>query len=233
MTQELRYQHSSEESTPPRNAVTRVRVLFLATNPADTTILHLHREIREIEVKIRASEYRNSLELFSRWAVRPDDLLQYLLELKPHIVHLSGHGNRSEGFLLQDQDGFSQPVDKETLAELFSTLKNQIRIVLLNACSTEPLAMAIAQTIDCTIGMNQPINDDASIIFAASFYRAIGFGGSVQHAFDLAKLALKLEKMPDDETPQLFVRKGVDASKMTLITSAGQFDEDTTMISDN
>jgi hypothetical protein len=79
----------------PRGAMTRVRVLFLAANPADKVVLHLHREIREIETKIRASDYRDSLELISRWAIRSDDLLQILLELKPHVVHLSGHGSVS------------------------------------------------------------------------------------------------------------------------------------------
>ena len=201
-----------------RGLVNRVKVLFLAANPADKVALHLHREIREIEAKIRASEYRDSLELVSRWAVRPDDLLQAILEVKPQIVHLSGHGTRIEGFLLQDQDGLSQPVDKETLVQLFGTLKDDIRAVLLNACSTKPLAEAVVHVIDCAIGMNQPIDDDASIIFAASFYRAIGFGQSVLAAFDLGKLALKLENMPEAKTPELFVREGVDASKMILVT---------------
>jgi hypothetical protein len=200
-----------------RDEINRVRVLFLAANPADKQVLHLQREIREVQTKIRASEHRDSLELIDHWAVRPDDLLQALLEIKPHIVHLSGHGGRVEGFYLQDQDGLSQPVDKETLLQLFRTLKNQIRVALFNACSTERLAEAIVQVIDCAIGMNQPIDDDAAIIFAGSFYRAIGFGESVQAAFDLGKLALKLENIPDAKTPKLFVREGVDASKIMLV----------------
>jgi hypothetical protein len=200
-----------------REAMNRVKVLFLAANPADTVRLHLDREIREIEAKIRASEYRDSLELISRWAVRPDDLLQALLELKPRIVHLSGHGARDEGFFLEDQDGLSHPVDEESFVQLFGTLKDDIRVVLFNACSTEPLAEAIVQTIDCAIGMNQPIDDDAAIIFAASFYRAIGFGQSVRKAFDVGKLALKLENQLDEKAPKLFVREGVDASKVILV----------------
>ena len=209
-----------------REAMNRVKVLFLAANPGDTVRLHFDREIREIEAKIRASEYRDSLELISRWAVRPDDLLQALLELKPRIVHLSGHGARDEGFFLEDQGGLSHPVDEEAFVELFGTLKDDIRVVLFNACSTEPLAEAIVQTIDCAIGMNQPIDDDTAIIFAASFYRAIGFGQSVQKAFDVGKLALKLAHMPDDKTPKLFVREGVDASRVILVIPPARPDED-------
>jgi hypothetical protein len=49
-------------------------VLFLSANPAGTPPLKLDEEIRQITAKVRAAEYRDSLELVSRWAVRPDDL---------------------------------------------------------------------------------------------------------------------------------------------------------------
>ena len=72
-------------------------MLFLAANPAGTPPLKLDEEIRQITAKIRAAEYRDSLELVSRWAVRPDDLQQALLEVKPHVVHFSGHGEFRRG----------------------------------------------------------------------------------------------------------------------------------------
>jgi hypothetical protein len=197
--------------------MSKVRVLFVSANPIGTAPLQLDEEIRQITVKIRAAEYRDSVELLSRWAVRPDDLLQALLEHQPHIVHFSGHGSPTEEIILLDQNGQPKPVSKEALVHLFRTLKDDIRVVLLNACSTRPQAEAIAQTIDCTIGMNQPIGDEAAIVFAASFYRAIGFGRSVQEAFDLAKVALLLEGIPEAKTPELFVRDGVDTSNIILV----------------
>ena len=186
--------------------MSKIKILFLAANPAATKPLQLDEEIREITAKIRASEYRDSLELISWWAVRPDDLLQTLLEHKPHIVHFSGHGSPTSEIILQDQNGRPQSVSKEALVHLFRTLKDNLRLVLFNACSTRPQAEAIAQTIDCTVGMNQPIGDDAAIVFAASFYRAIGFGRTVQEAFDLAKVALLLEGIPEHKTPETYVR---------------------------
>lgn len=196
----------------------KVTILFLASNPPATTPLRLDEEIREITTKIRASEYRDSLELVSKWAVRPDDLLQALLELKPHIVHFSGHGSPTEEIILQDQDKRPRPVSKEALVQLFSTLKDNVRIILFNACSTRPQAEAIAQTIDCTVGMSKNIGDTAAIVFAASFYRAIAFGRTVQEAFDLAKVALLLEGIPEEKTPEMYVRSGLDASKMVLVS---------------
>src|SRR5690348_11295843 len=54
----------------------------------------------------------------------------------------------------------------------------------LNACYTRVQAEAISDVIDYVIGMNATIGDKAASAFAASFYRAIGFGRSVKDSFD-------------------------------------------------
>jgi hypothetical protein len=84
-------------------------------------------------------------------------------------------------------------------------------------CFSRPQAEAITEEIDCAIGMTNAISDDAAITFAASFYRAIGFGRSVKHAFDQGKTALLLEGMIH-QTPDLITRKTVAAESIVLIT---------------
>jgi hypothetical protein len=120
--------------------VEKVRILFLAANPTGTTPtpLKLDEESREIDKKIRASDHRDSLELITRWAVRPDDLLQYLNQFKPHVVHFSGHGSSTEEITLLDDAGKPKSVSKEALVSLFRTLRDNIRVVLLNACYSQP-----------------------------------------------------------------------------------------------
>ncbi len=195
------------------------RILFLAANPT-ATALALDEEAREIEAKIRGSEHRDNLELITKWAVRPDDLLQSLNQHRPHVVHFSGHGTRGEEIILKDSYGKPKPVGKRALAALFTTLKDNIRLVLLNACYSKPQAEAIVQVADCAVGMNKAIGDRAAIIFAASFYRALGFGRSIQDAFDQGNTALLLEGVPEDKTAELLVRDGVDASEVVLVESA-------------
>ena len=207
-----------------RHAMDKVKVLFLAANPAGTQPLKLDEEIRQITAKVRASEHRDSLELVSRWAVRPDDLLQALLEVKPHVVHFSGHGSSAAELILLDDQGNPKPVSQEALVHLFRTLKDNVRVVVLNACYSRPQAEAIAETIDCTVGMNRPIGDEAAIVFAASFYRAVGFGRSVKEAFELGKAALLLEGIPEDQTPELLTRPGVDAAGLRPHRPAGRGD---------
>src|SRR3954469_997798 len=103
----------------------KARILFLSANPCDTSgqeggatrpqtahlpRLALDREVREIEAKIRAAEHRDQLELVTRWAVRPDDLLQSLNEHRPHIVHFSGHGSEEAAIYLLDGQDNLKPV---------------------------------------------------------------------------------------------------------------------------
>src|SRR5512135_2808283 len=175
----------------------KIKILFLAANPTGTQPLQLDEEIRQITAKVRVAEYREFLELVSRWALRPDDLMQALLELRPHVVHFSGHGSSAQELILLDDRGNPKPVTKEALVHLFRTLTDNVRVVVLNACSTQPQAKALARIIDAVIGMSQPVGDEAAVVFAASFYRALGFGRTVKEAFELGKAALLLESIPE------------------------------------
>ena len=193
------------------------KILFLASNPDDETPLRLDEEMRAIEEKINASEHRNALDLVSRWATRPDDLLQHLNTHRPTVVHFSGHGGKAGELVLMDDSRHSKTVSPQALRALFLVLKDNIRLVVLNACYSEPQAKAIAEVIDCVIGMNDAIGDEAAIKFAASFYRAVGFGRSVKDAFEQSRVSLMLEGIPEENIPVLILRSGVDPASVYLI----------------
>ncbi len=194
-----------------------IKVLLISANPDGTSKLELDEEVREIQNKIRSSDYRESVKLISLPAVRPADLLQALNQHRPDVVHFSGHGNSSDQILLLSDNGQQKPVRKEALVALFQTVKDNIRLVVLNSCYSRPQAEAISKNVECTIGMSKAIGDKAAIVFSASLYGAIGFGRSIQEAFDQAKTALLLESISEDNTPELLVRDGIDASKMILV----------------
>jgi DNA-binding transcriptional ArsR family regulator len=196
----------------------RIKALFLAANPSITTRLGLDEEIRAITEKVRAAEHRHSIEVISTWAVRPDDLLQFFNMYRPQIVHFSGHGSPAGEIMLVDTDKTPKPVSVQALKFLFTTLKDNIRLVILNACYSRIQAEAIAEVIDCVVGMNDAIGDEAALLFAASFYRAICFGRSIQDAFNQGRAALLLEGIAEDETPELLTRTGVDPTSVILIS---------------
>lgn len=196
-----------------------VKALFLAANPASTKRLAIDEEMRAIEQKVRAAEHRDVLVFQSNWAVRPDDLLQLLNQHRPQIVHFSGHGSHT-GLCLAGNDGQTRLVTARALQALFSTLKDNIRLVFLNACYSREQAQALVTTIDCVVGMKESIRDDAATVFASSFYRALGFGRSIQEAFDQGRTALLLEGIPEEDIPELLVKDRIDPKQVVLIGSA-------------
>ena len=201
-----------------RQSQMKKKVLFLASNPAQTQPLKLDEEIRSIDEKIRASEYRDNLQLIAHFATRADDLQQKLLENRPTIVHFSGHGSKEGEIVLMDNNRQPKTVSAAALKLLFTTLKDNVRVVVLNACYSKKQASVISEVIDFVVGMNISISDDAAILFAASFYRAIGFGRTIQEAFELGCGAILLQGISEEDTPELLVKPGVDASKTRLIT---------------
>ena len=197
-------------------------ILFLSANPTDTNQLRLDAEVRSITMKLRSSDYRDNLKLSTRWAVTPDDLLQALNEHSPRILHFSGHGSCASEILLAGDDGIAKPVGSAALQSLVKTLKGRIKLVVLNCCFSREQAKAITTHIDCAIGMNDSISDDAAVIFAASLYRAIAFGKSIRDAFDQAITSLLLESTEEDATPSLLCRDGVNPEEIYILSESAE-----------
>lgn len=195
----------------------KIVVLFIASNPLDQSQLRLDEEIRAISRKIRESEYRDSVELRSVWAARPTDLLQALNEHKPTVVHFSGHGSDMDELVLQDDAGGTNVVSKQSLVEMFKFVSSGIALVVFNTCFSENQASEVTSHVSAAIGMNTSIGDEAARVFAAQLYSAIGFGKNMAHAFGQAKVALMLEGIPEESTPQLFLAPGLCEAELVLV----------------
>ena len=113
----------------------KIRILFLAANSSESNRLYLEREVRAIENSLHSGgDYRDSFELILKLAVRPRDLAEALLRHKPHVVHFSGHGTESDGMVLTDEFPDSRAVGTHALAALLKILKDEIKVVVFNAC---------------------------------------------------------------------------------------------------
>lgn len=167
------------------------RILVLSANPHNTSQLRLAEEVREVEAGLKQSLHRDQFELMPKSAVRLRDFYRHLLEVKPHILHFSGHGGGEHGLVLEDDNGKVQFLQTEQLADMFRLFATKgLECVVLNACYSEVQAKAINQFIPYVIGMNQAIGDRAAITFAVAFYDTLGAGESVEFAFELAKSQL-------------------------------------------
>ncbi|MCC7066418.1 MAG: CHAT domain-containing protein [Planctomycetes bacterium] len=195
-----------------------VKIVFLAANPTSTKRLRLDDEARQIQQKLRASELRDSISLVPRLAVQPGDLQQLLLEEQPTIVHFSGHGDEAKGLVFHGETrGTVALVGGGPLRNLFRVLKDQVRVVVLNACYSADQAHAIAEEIDFVVGMSDSIGDEAAIKFAAAFYRGLAFGRSVQASFELGVSEMELAGHGyDAQVPVLMARRGADVATVLV-----------------
>lgn len=195
----------------------KITVLFLAANPGDTPKLSLDEEARSIHEKIRLSEYRDSIQFESRWATRSSDILQAINETNPTIVHFSGHGTPTGELALLNPDGTTKIVSKEAITMAMLTASDTLRLVVFNACFSEAQAASVVEHIEAAIGMSDSIRDDTACTFAAQLYSSIGFGRSLQAAFNQARAELLLEDIPGENIPQLYARDDVDLNEMILV----------------
>lgn len=220
------------------------KILFVGADPHPYNGLRpyprldLDAEVREIERALPAP----SFTLVSGEATH-GELLRQLREVNPDIVHFyyAGHGcwdasrdipsmdrpapqlpfdlhphidDPQHGLALLDRDGQPTLVSPDALAQMFDAADNPVRLVVLNACHSGPLAKALVSHVDCAIGMDGTLDERAARSFSARLYGALGDGESIAAAFRRACAAV--EGMCDDAQPQMAVRDGMDASQLVL-----------------
>ncbi len=196
-----------EEEVPPPPAPSPIRILFLGADPKDSTRLRLDEEVREIDQALTTAALGARFELCQKWAVRTTEIQSYLLRYKPQILHFSGHGSDQNAIFLETEDGMSRPVAALALARLLAQFNRHLRCVVLNACYAAEQAEAIAEHIDCVVGMSAAIDDRAAIRFTASFYQALAFGSSVRDAFDLSRADIEISELGQADVPRLIARR--------------------------
>jgi|LSQX01.2.fsa_nt_gb predicted nucleic acid-binding Zn-ribbon protein len=195
----------------------KITVLFLASNPINQVQLRLDEEARSITEMITKSKHRDSIRFQTCWAVQPKDVLQAINEYNPSIVHFSGHGSDNDEIIFQTNSGVAKIVSKEAIVHTMMASSEEIRLVFFNTCYSRNQAEAVVEHVEATIGMNTSIGDKAAITFSSQFYSAIGFGFSVDKAFEQAKALLMLEGIPEQDTPELFIHEGLNAKDIIIV----------------
>lgn len=195
----------------------KITVLFMASNPIDAPQLRLDEEARSIQNMIRKSEHRDSVIFQTRWATRALDVIQAINEENPTIIHFSGHGSENDEIVFQDNQGNAKLVARDAIVQTMMSTSDEIKLVFFNTCFSYSQAQAVVKHVDAAIGMTSTIGDDAAKIFAAQFYSALGFGLSLKKAFEQGKAALMLEGIPEENTPELYVKDGLDSSELIIV----------------
>ncbi|MVN22258.1 tetratricopeptide repeat protein [Mucilaginibacter arboris] len=178
-----------------------LRILFLASEPTNAGKLRLGNELQEVRNRLSTNSF---FELKDRQAVKPDDVLQTILNYKPHIVHFAGHGQETGEICFEDEKGNSKVIPPDALASLFKLVNEYVKCVLINACYSEIQAKAISQFVPIVIGTKKEISDSAAIKFSTGFYTALDpdlSQKSLLKAFDSGCISIRFENLPEHLTP--------------------------------
>jgi hypothetical protein len=172
-------------------AAQKLKILFLAANPVNTTQLRLDEELRDIKIALQLAQQRDRFELQAVAAARIDDMRRAMLSFEPQVVHFSGHGENGSIYL-EDKNGNARAIAGDALGKFFANFPS-VQCVVLNACYSEELGGAITKTVPYVVGMQTAVEDTAAISFAVAFYDVLGAGGTYERAFSLAANTLELE----------------------------------------
>ena len=186
-----------------------VKILFLAADPSDASRLRLLQELRDIKEILRYAKEARKFELESRESVKVKDITQAIFDVKPQIIHFSGHGTNQGELCFENELGQIQSVEADALAAMFELLVEHVNCVVLNACYSEIQAKAIAKHIPYVIGMNDAIGDKAAIAFAVGFYKALAANRGVEEAYKFGCVEIQLQGIPEHLKPVIYVKKNL------------------------
>jgi hypothetical protein len=189
---------------PRQSPEERIKVLYLAANPVDPANpgrrrLRVDDEFREIQRTISQGREGGNIRLESRWAVQSRDITEAIFAIEPDFVHFAGHGDTKEGsIVVGDEDGFAHSIPVDGLVQAFQAAGRGVRCVVVNACSTERLAQALAAVGLCVIGMRQAVGDQSAVRFSIGFYQAVAAGQTIETAFGAGVAQLMMTPLGDD-----------------------------------
>jgi len=154
-------------------------------------------------------------------ALRVSDIRKLLLSHNPHILHMSGHSRKSEGLVLEDENGDVARIRCDQLVKLIlSSADAHLKLVFFSFCYSEACATAISEKVPYAIGVRDQIHAKSLLLFSEAFYEALASNRSVQGAFDNARESLKTLGLEGSEAMVLRVRSGTSA-EIPFLSSMG------------
>lgn len=196
----------------------KVKILYLTATPSSQEALRVDAEISMVQQQIRRSNLRDRIVLDHRPAADVAALMQGMNDLRPTIVHFSGHAGTS-GLWMDDgrvvgSKGSSLPY--KTLADLLDATDEPPRVVILNACKTDAASTSLVAVTDAVVTMTESISDLGAATFASQFHSAIASGQSVGKAFKQATAMMAHVSPTDAGIATVRYRAGVDGNKLKL-----------------
>jgi hypothetical protein len=144
------------------------------------------------------------------------DLLRALREIRPSIIHFTGH-TRAGGIYLAGANGRPAQVTRDALRQTIGAAGRSVQIVVLNGCATESLAKALCDFVPICVGAPASTGDAAARAFSVGFYGGLASGEPAARACLQGGAAMHLEVRGSHERPLLHHRRDIDPEAFVLI----------------
>lgn len=217
---EVRYVH--EVRVIPEAKPETLRVLYMTAN--SEMDLRTEAEVRAVQKAVRGSLHRDHIDISYRPSATPEDLLDGLNDLRPHVVHFSGHAG--DAALLFDNGDLGSPegrdVAYEPLAAALSATDMPPALLILNGCDTLEGAEVLLNVSATVIATADSIGDIAAATFAARFYAAVASGQSVGAAVNQGKAAVDFLNLGEGWKHDILTRTDVNPNQQILVKAADE-----------
>jgi CHAT domain len=197
----------------------KLRILYLTSSPGVGAPLRVDTEVNIVLKELRSARHRDVIEVHHRPAATPDDLRNGINDLRPHVIHFSGHGG-PDG-LEFDSGSLEEPgirlLSFVTLANLLKATDLAPTLLVLNACNTTGGAEPLLEAVPVLIAMADEIDDVTAALFARHLYAAVGGGQSIGHSLSQAQAMLENELPDESNLLELRAAPGVDVDSLILV----------------
>lgn len=197
----------------------KLKVLYLTANPGMD--LRTDVEVRQVQQALRGAKYRDLVSVEQRPAATFQDLLDGLNDVRPHIIHFSGHGGSET--LVMDGGNVSEAerhtVSFGLLMKALGATDKPPTLLVLNACDTLEGVDMILPVVPVVVAMSAAVFDVAAILFAQQFYAALAGGQSVSSAMKQAQVVIEAAGFGEDTSnlPQCIARDDVSVDSLFLV----------------
>ncbi|MFM7203390.1 MAG: SAVED domain-containing protein, partial [Myxococcota bacterium] len=197
-------------SQPPQELrpmpVDKLRVLIVPALPVEDARVSADEAEKWLQLKALEAQLkeRGALAYAMPYGTTPDELVKQLKAMKPHVLHLVGHGMPEEGegwppvLELPGEGGGLRTLDATRLPSLLRDAGGELRLLILGACySNRPHngygvpSLLMEYGVGAVIGYREAVGMGALQWFSTSFYESLLAGARIRDAVQEARHAIQ------------------------------------------
>ncbi len=169
------------------------KVLFIASNPSTFNPIDIGEQIKSIRKALESGTDRDNYDFEIEPGINRSDFSEILDKYSPDYLHITLHASGVDGLYFQGSNKEEDPMDVEEFTDYIKLITSgkQMEAVLLIACNSIVYADAIKNFCKYSVGTSYVFPEDAAIVYAQRFYKALFNGKTVDHSHDAAILAIK------------------------------------------